>query len=844
MKKVTSSCIIKIICFNVFLILLIVFLTNYFSKEKIQISVIDENGILSTIRWDNLSSGYPFVGDDVFKEIQTQKTPDIQIIEIDIPKGHSRKLRLDFSSPDIKNSFVILQEIKIITPYKTYILSPDNIINSFNGLNGAYLILQQNGVQVLFEKEENQYIESMNLQFSTHYEQTTFIWILMICIIVFSCAVIVVRENKQIVKKVKQLCIKCYNMHPYILTFLYALLITCSIELITRQNVSQTFLFIKGTPLVFVFNLLLIWNILLLSLLIKRWCLAAFLLSIPFWLFALASYFVYTMRGTLIVYQDLIAVQYGMAILKDHFSSDIKYILGLSIISLIILIIVICFLYHIKIKSHKMKYVAIIMLIVNVACLSYLSHKNIWNTNTWDQKSQLDNGCIGTLYYSFINRKTETPAEYTHQNIQQIKQNLIHTSEIQEDGPNIIFLQIEAFMDPTVIDGLTFSSDPIPNFRKLQERFGTAHLTVPVFGGSTVNTEFEILTGLPVKWLRQGEYPYLTIATYKSVESLAYCLRDNYQTTAIHNWYGDFYNRDIVFKNLGFEEYISRETMTDQLYNDYYMSDEMFEKYLPLILNDSEEKDFIYGITVGMHGPYANTNVIPEEIIVSGNYNEADLQNVQKYVNELYKFDKVLGNIIEYFDAFDEPVIFILYGDHQPALSLLDSSKETAYIVPYVIYNNYNKKIVSKDLYTYQLSSYILEELDLSGGYITQFHQTYAETGDYQSELELLQYDILNGKHYIYNEEQLYTPEDMKLGHDIISITKVEKIDDGTLIYGTNFNLDSKIYINGKQENTIYLNSSTLKCNSQLQSSCTISVKQKGLYRSIGKEAVFEYIQD
>ena len=43
---------------------------------------------------------------------------------------------------------------------------------------------------------------------------------------------------------------------------------------------------------------------------------------------------------------------------------------------------------------------------------------------------------------------------------QQLKLNLHH---------NILFLQLESFFDPTLVNYLELSEDPIPNFRKLMK---------------------------------------------------------------------------------------------------------------------------------------------------------------------------------------------------------------------------------------------------------------------------------------------------------------------------------------------------------------------------------------
>ena len=50
-----------------------------------------------------------------------------------------------------------------------------------------------------------------------------------------------------------------------------------------------------------------------------------------------------------------------------------------------------------------------------------------------------------------------------------------------------------------------------------------------------------------------GEYPYQTRLMDRTVESVAYDLKENgYATHAIHNHRAAFYNRNSVYANLGF----------------------------------------------------------------------------------------------------------------------------------------------------------------------------------------------------------------------------------------------------------------------------------------------------
>ena len=60
-----------------------------------------------------------------------------------------------------------------------------------------------------------------------------------------------------------------------------------------------------------------------------------------------------------------------------------------------------------------------------------------------------------------------------------------------EGDVNIIFLQLESFFDPTTVDFLHFSEDPIPYFRQLMEEYSSGYFRVPSVGAGTANTEFE-----------------------------------------------------------------------------------------------------------------------------------------------------------------------------------------------------------------------------------------------------------------------------------------------------------------------------------------------------------------
>lgn len=187
---------------------------------------------------------------------------------------------------------------------------------------------------------------------------------------------------------------------------------------------------------------------------------------------------------------------------------------------------------------------------------------------------------------------------------------------------NILFLQLETFIDPTEVNFLSFSEDPIPNFRKLSEEYSSGYYKVPAVGAGTANTEFESITGMSLHYFGAGEYPYKTILKETTCESAAYDLKKlGYSTHAIHNNEANFYGRRTVFSRLGFDTFTSEEYMPDisdttpmGWVKDHILTDEIFKA-----MESTEGPDYVYTISVQGHGDYPTEPVLSDpEIKVTG----------------------------------------------------------------------------------------------------------------------------------------------------------------------------------------------------------------------------------
>ena len=85
-------------------------------------------------------------------------------------------------------------------------------------------------------------------------------------------------------------------------------------------------------------------------------------------------------------------------------------------------------------------------------------------------------------------------------------------------NPNFKVVEFDHFrrnagllFDPTLVNYLNISEDPIPTFRKLMKEYSSGYYKVPSVGAGTANTEFESITGMSMHYFGPGEYPYKSI---------------------------------------------------------------------------------------------------------------------------------------------------------------------------------------------------------------------------------------------------------------------------------------------------------------------------------------------
>lgn len=624
-----------------------------------------------------------------------------------------------------------------------------------------------------------------------------------------------------------------YKYRIYQVVF-FALLITFIIETISRKSVTQGMGFAIKNPIIFLFNMFIVLFTLSLSYLFTRRQFVLYAIS-GIWLgLGVVNGIILCFRLTPLSAMDFYSIIPFPQLVPGYIN-----ILIIILIAIIVMLIIrgVVLLWR-KAKKEKLPGVISIITVVVSASLVFLFSFTATKMNVLS--NHFDNlhdaykeyGFVYCFSNSIMDRGIDKPDDYSKEIIDELLHNITAPSKEQSSGkkinntemPNIIMVQLESFFDTSLLKNYEFSENPVPNYAKLKEEYTSGYLRVPVYGAGTVNTEFEVITGMSTGFFGTGEYPYRTILASNTCESICYNLSKlGYHNYVIHNNAASFYKRDEVFKMLGFDNFVSMEYMNNIELNPIgWARDTVLTQEILKALNAKDSKDFIYTISVQDHGIYPDSsNEGHNKIKVSIKKNienmnkekteESYLNQLEYYVNQVKDTDMFIDELTSALKAFKEPTVVVFYGDHLPPLSFENEDLyNDRYETEYVMWSNFSLERKRHDLAAYQLNAYVLERIGINEGILTQFHQANSNQTNYNEQLKLLQYDMLYGKKYVYGGKNPYPVKDMKMGISEQIITNIETKDDLIFIYGENFTPFSRICVDDNLMDTKFINENTL----------------------------------
>ncbi len=603
---------------------------------------------------------------------------------------------------------------------------------------------------------------------------------------------------------------------------LLALLITLVQEMLSRRSVVSGISFLWRRPLAFTYDALIILSTLTLAMLCRKRNFALLLISSAWLGLSIVNFVLLGYRSTPLTGPDI-------AVLAETRDIIRIYMGNLEIIAVMIVITLVagCLIYvWFRFRAYRIQLAfgltSVLVSFGLLLCVStvFKQHKVIDSAFPNLIEAYDNNGFAYCFSSSVVFQGVDEPEDYSEERIAQIIKPLDKLKTGKDASlPNIIFVQLESFFDVSHMSGVICSENPIPNFTRLMQEYSSGLFSVPSIGAGTVNTEFEVLTGMNLKHFGVGEYPYKTVARHNVCPSAAYVLQAlGYSSHAMHDNNATFYSRNKVYSNLGFENFTSVEYMSDVVRNPLnWAEDRVLTKEILKQLDETEGRDFLFTVSVQPHGKYPTEVIDETQTITVDGIDEARKIGFEYYVNQLKGADEFVGELTEALEDYPEDVVVVFYGDHLPSFDIQNEELNYGNVqtTEYVIWSNFGLEKVDRDLCAYQIMAELFDRLNIHEGLLFKYHQMFenSDPDAYQNGLQELEYDVLYGEQYSYGGELPYQPTELQLGTREIMLSNVRYYSgrESATIKGDGFTEYSMVYINDKPYETQFIDETVLK---------------------------------
>lgn len=398
-------------------------------------------------------------------------------------------------------------------------------------------------------------------------------------------------------------------------------------------------------------------------------------------IFGLANYFVVSFRGHPIVPWDFLSLGTAMSV-ADNYEFSITWKQAFTLLAFF-WIIVIASKSRIKIHRKKVRIsFAALFLILMTGYLGAIQKSSVQNyfgmdTTLFTLNVLYRNNGIAAAFLGnlrFLN--LEEPDGYSVEKVRELEALTENTGDTGDGQnltqyPNIIVLMNEAFSDLSVWGDFTTSEEVMPVFKMMQEKGIGGELFVSVKGGNTANTEFEFLTGNTMCFLPAGCVPYQQYLNQNTPSLASYLKSFGYRTLAIHPYNRSGWDRDEVYDYFAFDEFLDIKSFDNPHRMRGYVSDraaysKIIEQYQ---YKDKDERLFVFEVTMQNHGGYSKETPDFEAYVKLPEVTQktTSILATEKYLTLMNESDRALGDLITYFEEQEEPVVILMFGDHQPS---------------------------------------------------------------------------------------------------------------------------------------------------------------------------------
>ena len=500
--------------------------------------------------------------------------------------------------------------------------------------------------------------------------------------------------------------------------------------------------------------------------LFQRRCGGAVVLAVALYVLGLAEYFVILFKSMPISPGDLTALSTAAAVAGTGFTYTITSFCMLSLAFTVIAIQICTLAAQVAPKRQKGSWRGLVLnLLIAIVCLGGIAahttlldyyHTLYIQVYSWRPlESYYRQGFLPSFISGAQTIKPSKPEDYTVSGAKKLiseyakeyddnnqtggssATRLEATKQFDEEKPTVIAVMNETFSDLSIYQNMHADYQGPTYFKSIDDCLSRGRLYVSAYGGGTANTEFEFLTGNSMAYLGSGVYPYTTY-DLTDTENLAAQFKSlGYHTTAMHPNHGTNWNRENVYKDFGFDQFLTiNDFQNAETLRGMVTDKATYDKILEL-LDTNSNPQFIFDVTMQNHSGY-DTSLIPYDKQMSLNIDGEFNSNVNEYVSLIQQSDEALKYFLNKLSKLDRKVVVVFWGDHQPFFPDTYNDRwftneddathqERLWQTSYIIWANYDVAGNSQTSHEEDLSSnYLSSELmKLIGAPLTDYQKAH-----------------------------------------------------------------------------------------------------------------------
>ena len=304
--------------------------------------------------------------------------------------------------------------------------------------------------------------------------------------------------------------------------------------------------------------------------------------------------------------------------------------------------------------------------------------------NIWNQVNQFNSrGFVYSFIHTFNTNRVMRPEGYDRDAVVAAIQRGNTDGFARLEGqthPHIIMIMGEAFSELSNLPHFDFTGfdDPLENWNEIRGEGIYGEVVVSVLGGGTAQTEFDVLTGLNARQFPGAPFAFRMLTDeFPSMASLLNRL--GYRSEFMHPGFGWFYNRQNVYRYLGFERLVFIDEFEGVPTKGWYIrEDYTISRTLEMFADHRAAHPgvpyFNFTVTIQNHGPYVDKYLIDGPVTEANFATTLDLLDID--INALSNYfhgqrdaDIEFARLVDYLRDLPEPAVLVYFSDHLPAFT-------------------------------------------------------------------------------------------------------------------------------------------------------------------------------